>query len=420
MPESLSAATPPSTGSALPILILSCYRTGSTLLRYILDTHPEVYSPPEVFLGQVAADLAQFVAGLTGQVLVHSGPLTEESMSKIRGILCGMLDEAAAERGKRVWCEKTPSNLMPANLAILRLLFPAARKLCLHRHCLDVVQSLLKMMNAIPEVSSFLLTSQGHPVAAAISYWCQRTSTLLELEAEEPSRCWRLRYEDMVSDPAAALEPVFHFLGLSWDRSILDSVFEARHDRGMQDHYITFTQSIHSGSVGSGRGVSLAGVPERTLESMDGLLQKLGYPDRPAPVVEPARPPETSASAATATQDVRWFFESHLPERIRAEPDLCASFGTLYQFIVGGGSGGAWVVDPRRGQISPGRSSAVCNVEVSAADLFSIAHGVLHPWKAAEQGRLRLRGDIRMQELEKLVRLLRLAATSSTVPQSAS
>ena len=35
-------------------------------MRYIFDTHPDVYSPPEVSLGDAAAQLAQLEAGLIG------------------------------------------------------------------------------------------------------------------------------------------------------------------------------------------------------------------------------------------------------------------------------------------------------------------------------------------------------------------
>lgn len=413
MPEDVPISDPSSPQpEAAPILILSCYRTGSTLLRYIMDTHPEIYSPPEIELGQVAFDLMHLSAGLAGQNFdpTSSDELPEPAFSWVRGLLSELLNAAAAQRGKRIWCEKTPSNLAPLTLALLRKLFPTARKLCLHRHCLDVVSSILKMLDRLPELNSFLLASQGHAVTAAINYWCERTATLLWLEEQEPSLCRRLRYEDMVSDPAGILEPMFGFLGVSLVPGLVDKVFEAHHDRGKQDHYVSFSQSIHTGNIGSGRSVSFEGVAESALSTMDSLLRRLAYPDRPVAV--PAASQEPTAGRA-ATQDVRWFFETHLPQRIQAEPELCASFSTLYQFVVAGAAGGAWVVDPGRGQVSPGRSSALCNVEVSTADLFSIARGGLHPWKAAEQGRLRLRGDIRMQELEKLVRLLRYGTTSA-------
>ncbi|HEX2642137.1 MAG TPA: sulfotransferase, partial [Thermoanaerobaculia bacterium] len=48
------------------LFILSCHRSGSTLLRFILDTHPELYCPPEVFLGTTAFYMSNFLSGLEG------------------------------------------------------------------------------------------------------------------------------------------------------------------------------------------------------------------------------------------------------------------------------------------------------------------------------------------------------------------
>jgi protein-tyrosine sulfotransferase len=399
------AASNPESGP--PVLILSCYRTGSTLLRYIMDTHPEVYAPPELFLGESARHMATLACGLAGFRYDWEKPglLADEILAWLHAALVGRLNAATAAKGKRIWCEKTPSNLAPENLPLLRRLLPQARKVCLHRHCLDVTESLVKM-SELAELQPFLVASRGQVVAAVVDYWNERTATLLELAAEEPAGCHRIRYEDLVAGPRQVVGELFRFLDLPWDERLLDQVFEARHDRGLQDHYIGWTGSIRSENVGKGGSVQLDGVPEKSIETMRSLLQTLGYPEE---LRAPAAPP---TEAAASVQDVRWLFETHLPARFRAEPSLCASFETMYQFVVGGAAGGSWIVDPRRGQVAAGRSSAVCNVEVAAADLFAIARGGLNPFKAAEQGRLRLRGDIRFPELEKLVRLLRLAAAA--------
>jgi protein-tyrosine sulfotransferase len=394
-----------------PILILSCYRTGSTLLRFILDTHPRIYSPPEVFLGQAAQDLASLAIGLRG-LGGGKDPLDAidpDVLSWVRTILDGELRAAAERKGKSIWCEKTPSNLIPQNLRVLEQVFPDARRICLHRHCLDVVQSLLKMVDRLTELQPYLL--QGGVVTAAINYWNDRTATLLQHEQDHPSQCFRLRYEDMVTEPVKTLEPMFRFLGLDWDESLITGVFAAQHDRGLDDHYIFFTSSIHSQSLGVGRSVSLKGVPEKTLNTMHSLLDRLGYPHLPA------APSAGSAGAKTTVpRDLRWFFETHLPARIREEPGLCAEIARSYQFFVTGDERGAWVLDPRKGRIAAGEAAAACTIEVSAADLFAIAHGELHPWKATEQRRLRLAGDAQPRELEKLMRLLHLPKEGNSLP----
>ncbi len=266
-PSAGPPASPPPPGE--PILILSCYRTGSTLLRYILDAHPEVYAPPELYLGEAARYQAIFACGLAGMRYEpdHIEKVPAAVLERVRVVLAGPLDEGAAQHGKRVWCEKTPSNLAPINIGLLRRLLPAARKVCLHRHCLDVAQSLLKMME-LAELQPFLAASRGLELAAVVDYWNERTATLLEIESEDASRCHRVRYEDMVAEPARVISGLFGFLGLPWDEGLLTAAFQVQHDKGLQDHYIGFTHSIHAGNVGAGRALALDGVPERSLAAM--------------------------------------------------------------------------------------------------------------------------------------------------------
>lgn len=397
----------PTTGRE-PIFILSCYRTGSTLLRYIFDTHPDVYAPPEIGLGDTAFHLAHLECGLIGLQFDRAEQIPAEIIARTRAILAGRLDAATASRGKLRWCEKTPTNLTVLNLGLLRVLFPEARLVCLHRHVFDVAKSLIKMIYRAPDLQSFLAHHKGNEVAAALDYWNQRTTTLIALEAELPERCVHLRYEDMVARPAEVLPPIFATLGLAWDDRLLKSVFTAQHDHGMEDHYVVFSQSIHSASVGSGRDLPLDGVPAPILETAHRLLKTLGYPEMPAPLQreEPAAAPPPVAAPRSAA----WLFDTHLPERMRAEPQLLKAVGSSYRISVLGEGGGIWVVDPRQGKVSSGPIHAACSIEISTADLFAIAHGQLHPWKAAEQKRLRFQGHVIMHELDALMRLLRLAA----------
>jgi protein-tyrosine sulfotransferase len=387
-----------------PILILSCYRSGSTLLRFIVDTHPEIYSPPEVFLGQAAYFLAHFALSLRGlreKKMEGLTTLAPDVLAWIRSNLEGEMRAAAARKGKRLWCEKTPSNLVPDRLGILRQVFPDARYLCLYRHPLDVAQSMIKMIDRFEDVQPFLI--RGGVGSATINYWNQRTATLLELEEALPTQCHRLRYEDLVADPPRVLAPMFRFLGVDWDESLLPAVFETEHDPGLADHYIPFTRAIHNRSLGAGRHLSLKGVADKSLDTMRTLLQKLGYAELSA-----AASPATAAAANAARQDLRWLFETHLPARLRGEPELCDSLAGTFQFVVTSEEGGAWVVDPRQRRVAAGPGAASCGIEVSAADLFAIAHGELHPWKAGEQRRLRLSGSVRVQDLQKLMQLLSL------------
>jgi hypothetical protein len=59
-----------------PVFVLSCERSGSTLLRYIIDTHPQVCSPAHLHLGQLCASLYTTILFSIGQTM----EVTDETM----------------------------------------------------------------------------------------------------------------------------------------------------------------------------------------------------------------------------------------------------------------------------------------------------------------------------------------------------
>jgi hypothetical protein len=69
------------------------------------------------------------------------------------------------------------------------------------------------------------------------------------------------------------------------------------------------------------------------------------------------------------------------------------------------------VVDPQQRKVLTGQAPASCKIEISAADLFEVASGRLHPFKANEQGRLQFHGsNINVYEINALMQLLRLSS----------
>jgi hypothetical protein len=396
------------------LFILSCHRSGSTLLRFILDTHPELYCPPEVFLGTTAFYMSNFLSGLEGSRAGDGQSVPV--LDWIRGILGEQMARQTVRRGKKIWCEKTPDNLI--HLRLIDAIFPRARHLCLHRHALDVVQSATKMIDGIPGFDPYLIRSQGHVETALIRYWIERTRDLLQFERANPGRCFHLQYETMVTQPEKVLGPLFAFLEVPWDPKLLDSVFSSEHDQGMEDHYARFATRIYSTSLGAGRDLSLERVPAKDVREMEELLTQLGYgrlPEAPA-----AAAAGTAGAAAEAeapaeekrTTTVQWLFDSHLPARLRAHPPA-RSAGSSYKFAIAsenGDTGGTWVIDTRRGatRVKAGEGDALCMIELSAAEMLELAAGRTNPLKAFDQGKIKVRGRFELSALRELFDLLRV------------
>jgi protein-tyrosine sulfotransferase len=395
-----------------PIFVLSCNRAGSTLLRFILDTHPDIYCPPELFLGQAAHSLATFLCGLEGRSAFYEAEgrifVSDTIAETLRQIISDRMTEHTRQRGRRLWCEKTPQNVY--HVRLLDLLFPQAKHICLHRHALDVVSSATKMAGRISAIQRSIYRSSGHVLTGAIRWWCEMTRASLEFERRNPDRCFHIRYEDIVTDPGRVLAPLFSFLGVSWDERLLEDIFSAPHDDGHEDPNIRFTGRIHAGSVGSGASLSLEGVPSEVLSTMYQLLSELGYSEVNAP---PADAPAAAPAARTA--DMPWFFETFLPERLEAMPDLAASIDHSFRFAVDGPGGGTWVVDlrPEGSRVRREAGDSQCTLMVSAADLAAISRGDLNSRKAFLDGRLRLAGEVDLGTLQKLVQLLRQPADAA-------
>jgi hypothetical protein len=290
------------------------------------------------------------------------------------------------------------------HLALLDLLFPRAKHICLHRHALDVVASATKMAGRISAIQKFIYLSSGHVLTGAIRWWCDMTHNALEFERRNPGRCFRIRYEDVVQEPRKTLGPLFSFLGVTWDEGMLDAVFAAEHDRGYEDPNIRFTGRIHADSLGAGSRLSLKGVPDEVLATMHQLLSELGYPEASAP------PSDTPAVAprAAKTADMPWFFETFLPERLQEMPDLAASINRSFRFAIDGPGGGSWILDlrPEGARVRRDSGDPQCTVMVSAADLSAISRGDLNSRKAFMEGRLRLVGAVDLDTLQKLIQLL--------------
>jgi Sulfotransferase family len=198
--------------AAGPVVILTAARSGSTLLRFILDAHPDLACPPESGLGTACSAMARVRSVLTS-TSHHDGESPREdapvnlvdpsAAAAIRHALEGYYSDYLRSKGKVRWCEKSLDNFMYAGL--IGQVFPDARFICLYRHCMDVIAS---GVETSPwglrgfGFGEFAAQYSGNSVAAIAGYWYNVARAMLAFEKENPERCLRIRYEDMVApDP---------------------------------------------------------------------------------------------------------------------------------------------------------------------------------------------------------------------------
>jgi hypothetical protein len=268
---------------AEPVFVLCAARSGSTLLRFLLDAHPALACPPESDLPALCAHLASVWSLLEGTPLATAKDgaptLPGPALTGIRQTANLMIRSYLARRGKAWYCDKSLGTARHAQL--LQQVFPGARFICLYRHPMDVIASGIE---ACPwglkgyGFEPYAAESPGNAVQALARFWSDHASAILAVEEQFPDRCHRVRYEDLVADPEQVASGIFRFLGVPPVQGISASCFAPERERlGPADYKIWHTSRITTRSVGRGWSVPAALITPPVTAAVNELVKKLGY-----------------------------------------------------------------------------------------------------------------------------------------------
>jgi hypothetical protein len=217
--------------TAPPLIVLGVRRSGTTLLRVILDRSSGVAIPDETyFFPQLAArhrglvDPAAFLDDLRRlQRLQELGIDPEDVVSRLRGgmtvgeALGAVMATYADVHGKERWGDKTP--LYMQHLPLLERLFPDAQYVHLVRDGRDSALSFL----AVP--GGLMTEGWGHPRDAAgfARMWRTEVDDARALgQRSGAGRYLEVRYEALVTDPQGTVRGVCSFAGLPFDPTMLE------------------------------------------------------------------------------------------------------------------------------------------------------------------------------------------------------
>ena len=205
--------------------VVGLTRSGTTLLRMMLDAHPELTIPPETHFvpelikaARAGADAEAMLAVIKSNRTWRDFGLDAAELRK-RLDLAGPGDGAGAGRafftayaerqGKPRWGDKTPAYMLSVQ-RIGRTL-PEARFIHLIRDGRDVALS----------QSARALNEQPPPSEQA-ARWVKRIRKSREQAATlKGPRYVEARYEELVRDPEATLRRICAFVELPWDAAML-------------------------------------------------------------------------------------------------------------------------------------------------------------------------------------------------------
>jgi len=226
-----------------PLIVLGVRRSGTTLLRVMLDRNRALAVPDEsYFVPQLArrhrgsVDPAAFLDDLRRlPTLVEWGLSPDAVALRLRAgmttgaAIAAVFETYAAERGKPRWGDKTP--LYMQHLPLLERLFPRAAYVHLIRDGRDAATSFLEVPDGI------MTAGWGHPRDAAgfAAQWATEVRAARALGARVgPARHLEVRYEALVAAPGEELRRVCAFAGLEYDDGMLGYV--GRTDSARKDH----------------------------------------------------------------------------------------------------------------------------------------------------------------------------------------
>jgi sulfotransferase family protein len=269
---------------APPVFVLCSGRSGSTLLRFILDAHPALSCPPETNLPALCAQLA------TVWSLIEGAPLAAEpgaappvipdaAIARVRYIADMMMNAYLTRRGGVRFCDKSLGTARFADL-LLRV-YPEAKFICLYRHPMDVIASAFE---ACPwgvtgyGFDPYIAASPGNTVLALARYWTDNANAILAAQDRFPASCYQVRYEDLVTDPVACIDEIFSFLDVPPVPGIASQLFGAERERsGPSDYKIWHTSEISRASVGRGWTIPVLPFLAPVLDQLNAAVRRLGY-----------------------------------------------------------------------------------------------------------------------------------------------
>ena len=226
-----------------PLLILGVSRSGTTLLRVMLDRNSQLAVPDESYFVPLLADrhvlrvdADEFVDDVRrlSTVAEWGVPLDKlrarlHDRTPIARAIAAIYEVYAEERGKRRWGDKTPMYMR--HLLLLRRLFPDAQYVHLIRDGRDAAVSFLSLPNGVA------FETWAHPRSAA------DFATLWRTEVARARRMGRrlgvqryleVRYEELVAAPENVLQRICAFAGLPYEQAMTQHGGSSSEERAHQ------------------------------------------------------------------------------------------------------------------------------------------------------------------------------------------
>ncbi|MCF6467074.1 sulfotransferase [Nonomuraea sp. MG754425] len=224
-----------------PVFVISSVRSGSTLLRMLLNSHSRIRAPHELHLRTLGVELTPGFSEASMQEL----GLDRVELEHV--IWDRILHLELLRCGKDVVVDKTPGNVFIWER--LKYAWPNARFIILLRHPEGVISSLQNRKDNT--------TTRQSLEATALKYFKPLEQARRTLDG------LTVRYERLTAEPAQVTREICAYLSVNWEPGMLE------YGRHQQDAFVA-NLGDRSDNIKSGR-IQTA----RTFDTIDDLPPKL-------------------------------------------------------------------------------------------------------------------------------------------------
>jgi hypothetical protein len=193
-----------------PIFIVGSPRSGTSLMRSILDAHPHICCPPWetglfAHLDRVLNGDVKELQETDKDFPVGRGDL----VAWVRRCAEDLIAQFASKVGKPRWAEKTPAHVF--HMDLIHEVFPRAQFIHMIRNGRDVVRSLQNM------------TFTPRQIRWSSRRWVDSVKAGRDFGRKLPADQYcEVRYEDLIRQPRSAIEHLCGFLGEPFSPRMLE------------------------------------------------------------------------------------------------------------------------------------------------------------------------------------------------------
>lgn len=219
-----------------PVFIVGAQRSGTTLVRLLLDAHPSISIGPETsFLQHIAQGAARATGTDRPRKRQDTYAVDRQQIEVELAAAWGRVFHAHAKaNGAARWGDKTPVHRFHGSR--IRRLFPDSQIIAVVRH---------------PAAVALSRARWGYDVRETVRDWASTVRHhATDAEGFGPRRFQLVRYEDLLADPRGTMGRVLEFLREPWDDAVLD------HTAGAEEGMMTDGGTVVSDPLDPSRALA--------------------------------------------------------------------------------------------------------------------------------------------------------------------